>query len=118
MARQRVLIDSSILIDHLRKKRKDKTRFFELAKDYDCVISSITEFEFSVGSTPKNREFTEKLLAKLPVLPFDSACVQSAVEIYRTLKNQERADLVTRYFYRCDCDGERFASSNSESKTL
>ena len=86
MARQRVLIDSSILIDHLRKKRKDKTRFFELAKDYDCVISSITEFEFSVGSTPKNREFTEKLLAKLPVLPFDSACVQSAVEIYRTLK--------------------------------
>jgi tRNA(fMet)-specific endonuclease VapC len=50
------------------------------------VISTITEFEFSIGSTPPNRQFTEELLAKLPVLPFDSACVKTASEIYRVLK--------------------------------
>jgi predicted nucleic acid-binding protein len=66
MERKRILIDTSILIDHLRKKRKDKTIFFELAQHHDCLISSITEFEFSVGATPQNREFTEKLLARLP----------------------------------------------------
>ena len=86
MARRRILIDTSILIDHLRKKRKDKTRFFELTRDYDCVISSITEFEFLVGSRRKSHEFTKALLAKLPVLPFDSACAEKAVEIHRKLK--------------------------------
>ena len=50
------------------------------------MISSITEFEFSVRSTPPNREIVDKLLAKLPVLPFDSACVKTATEIYRNLK--------------------------------
>lgn len=90
MARKRILIDTSILIDHLRKKRKDKTVFFELAKQYDCCISAITEFEFSVGATPENRAFIERLIAKLPVLPFDSTCVKSAVEIYHRLKAQNK----------------------------
>jgi len=50
------------------------------------LISAITQFEFLVGSTSQNLEFTEKLLALLPVLPFNSACVKIAVNIYRTLK--------------------------------
>ncbi|NIR86848.1 MAG: PIN domain-containing protein [Phycisphaerae bacterium] len=86
MEHKRILIDTSVLIDHFRRKRKDKTLFFELAQNYDCLISSITKFEFSVGSTSQNREYTEKLLALLPALPFDSASVRSAVDIYRTLK--------------------------------
>lgn len=86
MERESILIDTSILIDHLRKQQKDKTIFYRLAFHYDYMISSITEFEFSVGSTPPNREFVEKVLSKLPVLPFDSACVKTATEIYRNLK--------------------------------
>lgn len=87
MAATRVLIDTSILIEHLRKKRKDKTTFFNLAQNYECCISAVTQFEFAVGCTPQNQEFTEKLLARLPVLPFDAACVECAVEIYSTLKS-------------------------------
>jgi len=90
MERKRILIDTSILIDHLRKKQKDKTIFFELAKQYDCSISSITGFEFSVGSSPQNREFTQKLLSILTVLSFNSACVQIAVDIYGNLKAKNR----------------------------
>ena len=86
MERKRVLIDTSLLIDHLRKKRKDNTKFFELSKEYSCQISSITEFEFSIGSSPKNREFTKNLLSKLTVLPFNSSYVQTAVNIYHSLK--------------------------------
>ncbi len=69
MERKRILVDTSILIDHLRKKRKDKTVFYKLVQDNDCLIPSITQFEFSIGSTSKNLEFTEQLLALLPVLP-------------------------------------------------
>jgi predicted nucleic acid-binding protein len=86
MERERLLIDTSILIDHLRKTQKDKTLFYQLASQYDCLISAITEFEFSIGSTPQNRQFTEELLQRLPVLPFDSICVKTAAEIYRDLK--------------------------------
>lgn len=86
MERERLLIDTSILIDHLRKPQKDKTTFYQLSTKYDFVISAVTEFEFSIGSSPANRQFTEKLLAGLPVLPFDSACVKSASKIYQDLK--------------------------------
>ena len=90
MERENILIDTSILIDHLRKQKKDKTIFYRLSFQYNYVISSITEFEFSVGSTPPNREFVEKLLSKLPVLPFDSACVKTAIGIYHNLKSKNQ----------------------------
>lgn len=86
MERERLLIDTSILIDHLRKTQKDKTLFYQFAAQYACLISAITEFEFSIGATPLNRQFTEELLARLDVLPFDSACVSAAVKIYHDLK--------------------------------
>jgi predicted nucleic acid-binding protein len=86
MERERLLIDTSILIDHLRKTQKDKTVFYQLASQYDYLISAVTDFEFSIGSTPQNRHFTEELLARFPVLSFDSACVKTASTIYRDLK--------------------------------
>lgn len=90
MERKKVLIDTSILIDHLRKKQKDKTTFFKLSKNYDCLISSITQFEFSVGSTPHNQEFTKNLLAALPVLSLDSNCTEIAVDLYHALKKRNQ----------------------------
>lgn len=92
MERERILIDTTILIDHLRQPQKDLTIFYQAALRFECVISTITEFEFMVGMTPKNRQFGEALLTKFPVLAFDSACVQRAAEIYRQLRpsNQPR----------------------------
>lgn len=74
MERECLLIDTSILIDHLRKTQKDKTIFYKLTLYYDFVISAITEFEFLIGSTDKNRQFTKELLESLPVLDFDQVC--------------------------------------------
>ena len=88
MERENILIDTSILIDHLRKQKKDKTIFYPFSFQYNYVISSITELEFSVGSILHNREFAEKLVAKLPVLLSDSASVKTATEIYRKLKSK------------------------------
>lgn len=90
MERECLLIDTSILIDHLRKTQKDKTIFYKLTLYYDFVISAITEFEFLIGSTDKNRQFTKELLESLPVLDFDSKCVKEAAEIYWNLKKKNQ----------------------------
>ncbi len=63
MDRKKVLIDTSLLIDHLRKEKKDKSELFSLVQNYECTISAITHFEFAVGTTTKNREFVNKLLS-------------------------------------------------------
>lgn len=68
MGHQRILIDTSILIDHFRKIQKNKTIFFQYSTRFNYVISSFTEFEFLIGSSPVNREYVEKLLSKLSVL--------------------------------------------------
>ncbi|MCP4401757.1 MAG: type II toxin-antitoxin system VapC family toxin [bacterium] len=90
MERERVLIDTSILIDHLRKQKKERTLFYQLSTYCEFVISSITEFEFRIGATPKNREFMQSLLAVLPVLTFDSGCVNTATELYQGLKAKNK----------------------------
>lgn len=90
MEHNRILIDTSILIDHLRKTKKDETLFYKHLSSHQYFISSITAFEFLIGSTPKNRQFTESLLTELPILPFDSACVKTAATIYKQLKSQNR----------------------------
>ncbi len=86
MDRQRILIDTSILIDHLRREHKERSVYFRAAQQFDCLISAIAEFEFRVGITATNRPFVEALLDLTPILPFDSACVQVAAGIYRDLK--------------------------------
>lgn len=86
MARRRILIDTSILIDHLRKQRKDQTLFYRYLLNYDYTMSVITEFEFRVGMTAKSRDFGNQLLAVMPVLPLDTACINQAVEIHSRLR--------------------------------
>ncbi len=84
--RERVLVDTSILIDHLRQKDKEHSPFYRTTQRFDCSISAVTEFEFRVGGTAANREFMASLLALTPVLPFDSECVRVAVDLYQNLR--------------------------------
>ena len=69
MARDKLLIDTSILIDHLRKSQKDRTLFYQLSLRFDYVISVVTEFEFAVGFSVNNRQFGEALLAQFSTSP-------------------------------------------------
>ena len=86
MARSRILIDTSILIDHIRKQRKDQTVFYRYLSNYDYAMSVITEFEFRVGMTSKNHEFGERLLAAIPILPLNEDCISAAVKIHSQLR--------------------------------
>ena len=73
MDRERVLIDTSILIDHLRRGNKDRTLYYRVAQRCECIVSAITEFEFRVGSTAANRDFTTALFELC--LLYTSRCV-------------------------------------------
>jgi predicted nucleic acid-binding protein len=90
MDRQRILIDTSILIDHLRRQNKERSAYYRAAQQFDCSVSVITEFEFRVGATQANQDFVSALLDLTPILPFDSACVHAAASIYRDLKAVNR----------------------------
>jgi tRNA(fMet)-specific endonuclease VapC len=90
MEGQTVLVDTSILIDYFRKKRKDRTPLYRLSLEYNLAVSTITEFEFLVGLKAENAGFAVQLFERFIVFPFDSECVKSAAAIYQGLKRKNR----------------------------
>lgn len=90
MEGQTVLVDTTILIDYFRKKRKDKTALYALSLEYSLAISTITEFEFLVGLKEENAGFAVQLFERFIVFPFDSECVKAAASVYRGLKQKNR----------------------------
>ncbi len=90
MANDIVLLDTGILIDHIRSLKKSNTRFFALNDQYAVAISTITGFELLIGKTPKNRTFTEGILIDIPILNFNAMCMEQAVTIYQSLKKKNK----------------------------
>lgn len=90
-----ILLDSSILIEIFRKKDKEKTLFFKLAKTHtDFCISSITYYEIGIGNRETHYKYWDTLTKQLTILPFDTACSDTAIDIYKELlKNNKMIDL-------------------------
>jgi len=92
------LLDSSILIDHFRRKDKENSALIRLTYDFDkFCISSITEFEIYVGAPQQQKEYWRNILLKIDTLPFDNKAAHAAVTILNSLKEKrktiDKADL-------------------------
>ena len=68
-----ILVDSSVIIDYLRRKDSENSLFVEIKNQYSMVVSFVTVTELFSGSSiknPKTRDFVEKILSgmiiKLP----------------------------------------------------
>lgn len=87
MATSRLLIDTSIIIEHLRKQNKQKSVLYNIANNYELYTSTIVEFELYTGATdsPKRRDVQE-ILAWCTVLSLTSDIAQAAAIIYQQLK--------------------------------
>lgn len=86
-----ILIDTSIVIEYLRKDRKEKTRLYTLCKAYKTVfISSITVFEVFVGLNPKNEKDVRRLFNGFVVLAFDDKTAKLASQEYQRLRTQNK----------------------------
>ncbi|HED36842.1 MAG TPA: hypothetical protein ENI76_01140 [Ignavibacteria bacterium] len=55
MANSKILINTSIIIDFLRKKDKRKSIFWKIINKYDCCVSTITHFELFCGANTSDK---------------------------------------------------------------
>lgn len=85
-----VLIDTNIIISHLRSKRKKDTDYQKALDTYDdCFISAITVYEVEYGALQAWRESDlQDLLFDLEVLPFGQAEAMLTARLDNQLKRK------------------------------
>jgi predicted nucleic acid-binding protein len=68
-----ILLDTSILIEHFRKKDQTKTALFQITKaNQRFAVSTVTQFEIYAGAFDDQIEFWNDFFQKMIVLPFDT----------------------------------------------
>lgn len=91
MENELICLDTSILIEYLRKKNKENSFFFKLTQNYQSfAVSVITEFEIFNGCTQDQHPFWESFFQNITVIPFDSLVNYEAVKIYKDLKKKSK----------------------------
>lgn len=84
-----ILIDTSIVIDHLRKKNKKKSRLFDVIDHYDLFVSAVTIYELFAGATDEmKRKDINDFLVLVEILPFTRETAERAGDIYLSLRNK------------------------------
>jgi len=92
MENQKIIVDTSIIIEHLRKEIKSKSKLYSIINDYELYASAITEFELYAGATDKRKETDIKnILSVIKILPFTSEMAQEAAKIYLSLKKTNQS---------------------------
>ena len=91
MEDRRVLIDTSIIIDFLRKDKKDKTFLWKIKNNSTCFMSSITFFELLSGvKTERHFEDLKKISKWIKSLNFDDNIAFIAADIYKKLRKNNK----------------------------
>lgn len=111
MGNNGILVDTTILIDFLRKKNKEKALLWKFKEIYKTLsISSISVFELYAGAID-NRKINDvkSLLKWLDIIEFDEEIAEMAGNIFIALKRQNNIidyrDLfigTTAVFYNLD----------------
>jgi predicted nucleic acid-binding protein len=86
MENRKILVDTSVIIDYLRNKNKQKSIFIKLFKEYDLCLSVITAFELFNGATTENKKNDIEILCKeLEIIDFDFETAKLSSSIYLDL---------------------------------
>lgn len=108
MENTKILIDSTILVDFLRKQNKTKSELWKLKEKYTSLaISSITVFELYAGATSEKKITDVVLLLKwFDIIDFTQEvaelCGRQLIELKRTNDSIDYRDLfigVTAVFF-------------------
>lgn len=92
MAHPDLLIDTSIIIDHLRKRNKRNSILFNIVDEYRLHLPTIVEFELFVGATDvEKRQDIHDVLQFCDILPITSDTAQHAAELYQHLKRTNQS---------------------------
>ena len=90
MEDSRVLIDTSVVIDHFRKKNKQKSLLYELAKENLLFLSAISKFEFLVGAKRTQIRQTKEIIGGFYILSFNSHVADVASDIAKKLRTKNK----------------------------
>ena len=91
MAVGNLLIDTSIIIDHLRKKNKKSSQLYNIVDNYTLYISTITVFELYAGAiNDLKKQEISNILEYVKILPFTKAAAQKSGEIYLSLRKENQ----------------------------
>lgn len=86
-----ILLDTSVLIDFLRKKNKAKSFLFSLLEQYTTFqLSVISKFEVQIGKADGQDEFWKNIFAQMDILPLNEACTDCASVLHRQLKAENK----------------------------
>lgn len=89
MDARHILIDTSVLIDQLRRRDKRNGLLFKRLDNSLFYASTIVEFELFAGAkdAAKKRD-AQNVMQLVTVLPFSSPIAQKAADIYLRLKQK------------------------------
>ncbi len=91
MEHRGILIDTSIIIDFLRKEKKEKSLLWQIRKTSVCFMSSITLFELLSGAkTDKQFEDINRIIKWIDSLSFNDYIAEVAASILRDLKSRNQ----------------------------
>ncbi len=90
MEDRRILIDTSVVVDHFRKKKKQMSLLYELSKENTLFLSAISKFEFLVGAKHSQIRQTETIIQGFHILPFSSTVADVASDIAKKLKSKNK----------------------------
>ncbi|MCD4663816.1 MAG: type II toxin-antitoxin system VapC family toxin [Bacteroidales bacterium] len=90
MDKERICIDTSILIDYYRKKNKEKAKFVQLSRKYSFSISVISKLEVLTGITENQKNFLKNFFEKIDIIPLGEREIEFAAEIIRYLTKRNK----------------------------
>ena len=91
MANRKILVDTSIIIDFLRKKKKEDSFLWEIKETNACSMSSVTLFEVLSGAkTERHFEDIKKLTKWIESIYFDDKIAEIAASIFQNLKSRNK----------------------------
>src|SRR5690242_14022193 len=99
-----MVIDTSIVIEHLRAKDKSATTLFNLPEEEDLLISTVTLFElYSRATSPDKEKSGQDICEDFIILPFTADIAVKAGEIYRQLKSKSQSIGIADIFIAATC---------------
>ena len=68
MADKILMVDTSLLLDHFRKTKREASRLYKRIDQFDQIaVSAVTEYEVLVGATPAQSAFWAELLSEFKI---------------------------------------------------
>jgi len=84
-----MVIDTSVMIEHLRARDKLTTKLYQLSDETELYISAVSMYELYMGATSKEKQKDIQLLTEpLTVLPFNDTVALQAAQLFHQLKRK------------------------------